>query len=357
MTNSTLTAVRNSGTANNNTLNLVDPDNFATYYTIEFVETTGGDLILDGNGGLADPDTQVRINGNLYNFVYNGSGNVPSNKYGAVGAQTAQVTKITVQGLTAPDGKALVLVFFPQLEPNYDPAANGGLSYEDYLAANLASGNVSPTGFTNTTSPPICFLAGTPILTERGELAVEDLRAGDIVATWDGGTARVIWQGQSSLRWNRGSHPAKPIFIGKGALGDGIPSQDLVVSPQHHVLIGGPVIEARTGEPRVLVPAKALTGLPGVRQMHGKQQVTYVHVLCDRHVILNSAGGPTESIYPGEMAIASLSAGQRRDLRAALQAEDLREDDYGPYAARRLPVKKARELVAALIASNAPVAA
>lgn len=345
MTNSTFTAVQNSPTANNSSLNLVDPSSSTTYYDIEFVETSGGDLILDGNGGNADPDTQVIINGVPYNFIYEGTGRIPSNKYGNVGTQNAQVTKIIVPDYPTADGKLLKLVFFPQLEPSYDPAANGGLTYEQYLQTNLTNGAVTPNSFSNTTSPSICFEAGTPLLTTDGYKRAADVTVGDVLVLWNGQTAEVIWQDSTDRIWSADAHPAKPVLISRGALSRNVPEQDLMVSPQHHVLLSGPQVQDFTGHTDVLVPAKALVGLSGVRRMWGKRSVTYVHVMCDRHVVLNSAGAPTESLYPGEMAVTSLSPEQASGLKLALAERGLEETSYGPVAAKRLPVRQAEKLV------------
>lgn len=55
-----------------------------------------------------------------------------------------------------------------------------------------------------------------------------------------------------------------PIRIAAGALGFGLPVRDMVVSPQHRMLIEGPRAEMLFGEAEVLVAATHLTRLAGV---------------------------------------------------------------------------------------------
>ncbi|MGL4822623.1 MAG: Hint domain-containing protein, partial [Plesiomonas shigelloides] len=94
-----------------------------------------------------------------------------------------------------------------------------------------------------------CFARGTMIRTENGEVAVEDLVAGDMVYTADRGYQPVRWIG--SRRIGSAELMAfpklRPIRIAAGALGEALPSKELVVSPQHRILISSPVVERVTG--------------------------------------------------------------------------------------------------------------
>jgi hypothetical protein len=104
----------------------------------------------------------------------------------------------------------------------------------------------------------------------------------------------------------------RPVRIAAGALGQGLPARDMVVSPQHRMLIEGPRAELLFGEPEVLVPAVHLVGRPGVRRDSGVTGATYIHLRLDRHEILRTEGAWSESFQPG----GALLAGQ-----AAVQAE------------------------------------
>jgi hypothetical protein len=93
----------------------------------------------------------------------------------------------------------------------------------------------------------ICYLEGTHILTPKGEVTVESLKAGDTVVTRFGGLQKIRWIGRQSFRgeaiandWN-----SVPVHIRAGALGDGLPSRDLYVSPGHSMLVDGTLLLAK----------------------------------------------------------------------------------------------------------------
>jgi hypothetical protein len=93
---------------------------------------------------------------------------------------------------------------------------------------------------------PLCYLAGTRILTSRGEIPVECLRAGDLVAARWGGLRPVRWIGRQSFagRFLRHNPDKQPVRLHAGALGGGLPLRDLCVSPGHSVLLDGQLVLA-----------------------------------------------------------------------------------------------------------------
>ncbi|HEY1412755.1 MAG TPA: Hint domain-containing protein, partial [Rhodopila sp.] len=80
----------------------------------------------------------------------------------------------------------------------------------------------------------ICFLPGTLIRTPDGEVPVETLQTGDLVATLRNGARPVKWIGTGKVLAPRGQRgPATPVIVRQGALGDHIPSRDLHVTKAH----------------------------------------------------------------------------------------------------------------------------
>ena len=134
-----------------------------------------------------------------------------------------------------------------------------------------------------------CFLAGTPILTARGEVAVEDLVLGDQVVTLSGQGSPlkpVLWVGRSGFDTARHPRPEQviPIRILAGAIGERMPHRDLLVSPGHALLLDGVLMQA----------ARLVNGATILRD----ESVTrgdYFHVEVAGHDILLSAGVPSES--------------------------------------------------------------
>jgi Ca2+-binding RTX toxin-like protein len=133
---------------------------------------------------------------------------------------------------------------------------------------------------------PICFLPGTLIATPAGEVPVESLRPGDAVLTAGGGTAPVRWLGRQTIS-TRFADPLRvnPIRIRAGALAEGVPSRDLLLSPCHAVLLGD-----------ILVQAGALVnGTSILRDPPPAVTFTYWHVELDGHALVMANATPAES--------------------------------------------------------------
>lgn len=181
----------------------------------------------------------------------------------------------------------------------------------------------------------LCFAQGTLIETERGMRAIETLRPGDLVMTLDRGLQPVQWLRKTQHNWPRGPCDAaarksdlgkteagkgKPVLFKAGALGQGLPQRDLIVSPQHRMLL-------TQGQAELLGPAIAMTGLSGVRQMRGCRRITYYHLMFERHEIIFAEGVPTESFYLGPWVRKSLSAREMARMLGRSGAETSRGAD------------------------------
>jgi hypothetical protein len=139
-----------------------------------------------------------------------------------------------------------------------------------------------------------CFAGGTRIATAAGEVAVERLRPGMWAATASGRMARIGWIGRVAV--DLMAHPeAAPIRVRAGALGPGVPRRDLLLSPDHAVLMAGR-----------LVPVRLLRNGATIVTQAGRSRVTYYHVELDRHDALLAEGAAAESF---------LDAGNRGQFR------------------------------------------
>ena len=93
-----------------------------------------------------------------------------------------------------------------------------------------------------------CFRAGTRILTEHGEIAVENLLVGDLVRTGpDGAAAPIIWIGRREVDCARHTRPNRvwPVRVAAHAFGPGRPRTDLFLSPDHAVYLNDVLIPIR----------------------------------------------------------------------------------------------------------------
>ncbi|RJE80722.1 hemolysin [Paracoccus sp. JM45] len=203
----------------------------------------------------------------------------------------------------------------------------------------------------------ICFATGTMIRTENGDVAVEDLRAGDMVWTRDNGFQPLRWAGTSHL--NASDLAAKPkllpIRIKAGALGLNMPSMDLVVSPQHRVLVRSAIAQRMFGTMEVLVPAKHLTELPGVDVETDVTSISYHHLMFDAHEVVMSNGAASESLYPGPQALRALGAEALAEIEAIFPGILTAED--APATARPFARgAKVRQMASRHIANSQPLA-
>jgi Ca2+-binding RTX toxin-like protein len=132
----------------------------------------------------------------------------------------------------------------------------------------------------------ICFCAGTRILTPQGDIAVETLSIGDPVVTAGGQVVPVRWIGRNTVS-NRFADPLRvlPIRIRAGALAENRPARDLLVSPDHAILVGD-----------ILIQAGALVnGVSILRERAVPEVFTYYHVELADHALIVAEGTPAET--------------------------------------------------------------
>ena len=137
----------------------------------------------------------------------------------------------------------------------------------------------------NSTSP--CFVAGTRIATDRGEVAVEALKAGDFTKLVDGRTAPIVWVGRRRVDCSRHPDPKQvwPVRVSANAFGPGEPHRDLYLSPG----------STRCLCEDVLIPVKYLINGIQHRPNADVAEVTYHHIELASHDVLIAEGLPTES--------------------------------------------------------------
>ena len=226
----------------------------------------------------------------------------------------------------------------------------GGSAKVEYDAADPESGSVhfydrdgDETGtatFTNIEKVVICFTPGTLIATPRGEKPVETLKVGDRAVTRDNGIQEIRWLGQRNLNAGdlaRARH-LRPVRIRKGALGNDLPERDMMLSPNHRVLVANDRTALYFDESEVLVAAKHLTGMPGVDTVD-VTRTSYLHMMFDNHEVVLSDGAWTETFQPGDYSLAGIGNAQRTEifeLFPELQTENGLED----YQAARRALKK-----------------
>ena len=269
---------------------------------------TGDDTVLGGAGvdqitvGLGDDEVNAGDDTDTIIITNNGTPPSGSNVDGGSGVGTT--ADFDTLDLTA-WGKALTTIVF---DPN-DPE-DGTVFFLD------GSGNtIGSMTFFDIENVIPCFTPGTLVETDEGPVLVEDLMAGDRVLTRDSGYCAIRWTGRRDLTAvELACDPSlRPVLIAAGAMGQGLPERDMMVSPQHRMLFCGPRAEILFGEAEVLVAAIHLVGLPGISRQSGAG-VSYVHLMFDRHEILRADGAWSESFQPGERTIGAMEEATRAEL-------------------------------------------
>jgi Ca2+-binding RTX toxin-like protein len=202
------------------------------------------------------------------------------------------------------------------------------------------SGNVTGSSTFTNIEQVVCFTPGTMIATPRGEVAVENLRVGDKVITRDNGLQEIRWLGSKQMGWHEfaAAPHLRPILIKAGSLGDGLPERDMMLSPNHRVLVANDRTSLYFDEHEVLVSAKHLIGGRGVQQVESIG-TTYYHIMFDQHEVVLSNGAWTESFQPGDFSLKGLGNAQRNEL-FELFPELKSDTGIEAYQAARKTLKK-----------------
>ncbi|MBL8562000.1 MAG: Hint domain-containing protein [Gemmobacter sp.] len=189
----------------------------------------------------------------------------------------------------------------------------------------------------------ICFTPDTRIATPEGPKLIQHLRPGDRVLTRDDGPQPILWTGHRRMTGARlyAMPHLRPIRFRAGAFGTDRPDGDLLVSPQHRMLIRGPQARALFNSDEVLVAAEDLLNDRSVVVDHGAREVTYIHLLLERHSILFANGMESESFHPSNTALDTIEDNQRAGLLALLPGIEANPESYGDYARRNLSASEA----------------
>ncbi len=316
----TVYARGDSATANNGAINSQNP-NTVPVTELRFEATDGGDILLDYNGGLSDPDTVLYVNGVQTTFTVEFTGTMPNTK---------KFSDINGEDLR---GEPVVVITDDDTGQRYYFFTDRIVS-ADTMAA-LPNGSIRLDAVDEMPPPvAICFAADTLVDTPAGPRVIGTIVPGDIVLT-DRGPQPVRWIGKRTVSGAElaATPTLRPVRIAAGALSAGCPSADIVVSANHRIYLSGWAVELAIGRPGALVAAKHLAGRPGITQICPPDGITYVHLLFDSHSLVTTSGLVSESFAPGPVGLATLSPSARRDVaRIAV--------DPGAHAHRHISLRQ-----------------
>jgi hypothetical protein len=258
---------------------------------------SGGLVVMDGD---EQAGTVWNVNGGTYSspqpyengtFNFTGTGGLLD-----LPADTIYNTGVTVTGFNATD--AIILgsatgtgaVTAELVNGNTLQLVQGGAVVGQIDSFTLASGTsiseISGSVIDGHYVVNHCFYAGTRLATADGEIEVQDVQPGTMLKTASGKVLPVRWLGWSEVA-TRFADPLRslPIRIRAGALEEGVPARDLLVSPDHAIFVEG-----------VLVQAGALVnGVSIIREEDVPESFRYYHVELATHELLLAEGCPAES--------------------------------------------------------------
>jgi hypothetical protein len=177
-----------------------------------------------------------------------------------------------------------------------------------------------------------CFAAGTRIATARGPVAVEALRVGDRLVTARGTAEPVVWLGSRRVACRRHPRPDDvwPIRVQMHAFGAGAPVRDLLLSPDHSVLVRG-----------ALIPVRYLVNGATIAQ-EAHDTVEYWHVELPRHDVLLAEALPAESYLDTGNRSAFQGGGPALQAHAEFSRSIWRRRGCAPLVAHGAALARAR---------------
>jgi len=268
-------------------------------YSNTLIAGTGNDYIVGGSGGntlVAGTGIDTIYGGTGANTFMFAPGAAPVNNPNGtdyIGDFKPGTDKLDFSAFTRAGYDLTFIGTAPLTAPGQvDYSTSGGFTFVegDVTSAGAADFEIQMAGSLNLQASDFsfgsaCYASGTFILTDRGEIAVEHLAAGDHVTTMSGASRPIRWIGYRRIDCSRHPDPRQvwPVRIGAGAFDESLPRRDLWLSPDHAVYMRG-----------MLIPIKLLVNGSTIRQIQ-TNAVAYYHVELSRHDILLAEGLPAES--------------------------------------------------------------
>lgn len=218
----------------------------------------------------------------------------------AISDDAPAIATYTYQGYVTIGGKN-----YPVLHPNAGPT----VYLVGYDFANLAAfeaalvsefgTNIWDDSWITTGDSLPCFMAGSQIATPSGQTAVEHLKIGDLVRTADGRNVPILWVGQAHVEKMFNGQANIPVRIKQGALGAGLPEQDLLVSPDHGMVVEDMIVNASALVNHDTILFEPSESLP--------DRFTYYHIELKNHdvILANGAASETYIDTPGRSGFAN----------------------------------------------------
>lgn len=354
---------------------LDDVSVFETTYVVDADAATDGNDSIDGGAGddiIYGQGGDDKLGGGADNdFIDGGSGD--DTIYGGTGEDTiyggeGDDTIYAGSGDTIDggDGDDTFIIDPSQLEGNPDPlnpdviTIIGSETGEDGVGDTLdMNGLMVPGSVVRDSDDPesgyatltdgtvirfenietlICFGRGTRIETPYGPRRIETLKVGDLVLTRDHGPQPLRWIGSRGVE---AKGDFAPIEIKSGALGN---INDLLVSPQHRMVLDGWRAEMLFGATEVFAAAKHLINDTTIVRREGGF-IEYFHMMFDAHEVVFAESVASESFHPSDLSLTGVADEAREELFKLFPELRTMPTGHGPTARLCLKAHEARLLM------------
>ncbi len=177
---------------------------------------------------------------------------------------------------------------------------------------------------------------GTLIATPHGEIAIEDLIPGDLVATGSGAPSKVKWIGSCSFPAD-GDTPRPKLFrVLSGTFGLSRPHSFVTFGQGARILQTPLLLRGEMGPNALLTQIGGFLDGDAVIEIAPPSPVRLYHLMLDRHATIRASGLECETYHPSRSAIRSLPRSLRRTFMEMFpQLGDV--SAFGPLAHPRAP--------------------
>ncbi|WP_215764726.1 Hint domain-containing protein [Gluconobacter sp. P1D12_c] len=234
------------------------------------VVSSGGTLVVNGTVG----SNSILLSGDGAGLVISGT-TMPTNTIsGWSPTDTIELASVPAASVTSVTTTSTGITFYTS-GGTYSLNVPGASSYGYTLSSDSNGGLIYTT----------CFAEGTSLMTPDGEATVETLVPGTLVMT-PKGAMPVKWLGHRSITVSSQPVPEENwlVRIREGALAEGVPSRDLLVTQEHCMVFEGK-----------LVPARMLVNGASILIDRTINSYTYYHVELDSHEAVWAENALTES--------------------------------------------------------------
>ena len=265
---------------------------------------------IDLNGSFSGKDNTTDLNGNGLlapdATVSDPNSHINSIEFSIAGKDAGDITLALSSSTGLPPGYAIIAAGSDTYLLTYSGAA-GTADWQAALQAVTISDSHAPHHKQDTTvatitvqalnhagndigaartDDVICFLAGTQISTPLGHRDIETLQIGDEVLTAEGESRPVRWLGvQTVSRYFADPLRSFPVRVKANAIADNVPSRDLLVSPDHALMVDGALVQA----------GALVNGTSIVREQNLPATFKYYHVELADHALILAENTPAET--------------------------------------------------------------